>query len=161
MKKTLRIGMITAVINLALIAFILPAWSQDQPADNMELIREKVKADKKLLVASAMQMTESEAEKFWPLYDQFQQELDKLADRTRNLIEKFAANFAGMNNATARELLDEYMRLQSDRVKLLQTYLPKFRSVLPEPKAARYYQVENKIHAVVAYELAREIPLIR
>jgi hypothetical protein len=161
MKKALRIGMITAVLNLALIAFILPVWSQDQPADNMELIREKIKADKKLIVAAAMQLTDSEADKFWPLYDQFQQELDKLADRTRKLIENFAANFADMNDATAKELLDEHMRLQSDRVKFLETYLPKFRSVLPEPKVARYYQVENKIHAVVAYEHAREIPLIR
>jgi hypothetical protein len=161
MNKTLPILFFAALIMLALAAFHHPAWSQDQPADNMQLVREKIRADKKLLIAENLMLTESEASRFWPIYDRFQQDLATLEDRTRKLIDDFAVNFAAMDDMNAKNLLDEHMRIKSDRVKLLQSYLPKFRTALPERKVARYYQIEHKIHAVIAYELARRIPLIQ
>jgi hypothetical protein len=55
--------------------FSLPALGQDKPADNMQILREKIKADKKLLVASNMELTESEAKNFWPIYEDYQKDL--------------------------------------------------------------------------------------
>ena len=66
-----------------------------------------------------------------------------------------------MTDDVASGLIDELLSIQSDRVKLRQTYLPQFREVISEIMVARYYQIENKIQAVVDYEIGANIPLIR
>jgi hypothetical protein len=139
----------------------VPAAAQDKPADNMQLVREKIKADKKLLVADNMQLTEAEAKTFWPVYDAYQKELSKLADRTIKLIQDYAGSYATMTNEIAKKLVDESMAIESDRNKLRQAYLPKFRQILPEIKVARFYQIESKIQAMLNYDLAAGIPLVQ
>ena len=127
----------------------------------MQILREKIRADKKLLVAENMQLTEAEAKAFWRVYDQYQDELFLLRARTVKLINDFAVAYEKLSNDTAKKMLDEYMTIESLGLKLRQTYLPKFRKVLPEVKVVRYYQIENKIQAVLIYELAANIPLMK
>ena len=138
-----------------------PALAQDKPADNMQIVREKIRADKKLVVAETMGMTESEAKAFWPVYEAYQEDLAKLNDRTIKLIDDYAEKYGTMSNETAKKLMDEYMAIETERLKIRQSYLPRFRQVLSEMKVLRYYQLENKIQAVVNYELAASIPLVR
>ena len=142
-------------------AMVVPAMSQEKPADNMQIVLEKIRADKKLLVAENMQLTEAEAKAFWPVYDQYQDELFLLRMRTAKLIKDYADASEKMSNDTARKLLDELMIIEALGPKLRQTYLPKFRKVLPETKVVRYYQIENKINAALMYELAANIPLLK
>jgi hypothetical protein len=142
-------------------AMVVPAMSQEKPADNMQIVLEKIRADKKLLVAESMQLTEAEAKAFWPVYDQYQDELFLLRARTAKLIKDYADASEKMSNDTARKLLDELMIIEALGPKLRQTYLPKFRKVLPETKVVRYYQIENKINAALMYELAANIPLLK
>ena len=138
-----------------------PALAQDKPADNMQVVREKIRADKKLVVAETMGMTESEAKAFWSVYEAYQKDLAELNDRTIKLIDDYADNYGAMSNEAAKKLMDEYMAIEAERLKIRQSYLPRFRQVLPEMKVLRYYQLENKIQAVVNYELAASIPLVR
>jgi DNA-directed RNA polymerase subunit F len=140
---------------------IEPALAQEKPSDNMQILREKIRADKKLLVATNMELTESEAKGFWPVYEKYQEELFLLRSRTLKLVEDYAAAYGKMDNDKARKLLDEFMTIDALGPKLRQAYLPKFRKVLPEVKVVRYYQIENKIHAALMYELAAKIPLIK
>jgi len=135
--------------------------AQDKPADNMQLVREKIRADKKLFVAENMQLTESEAKTFWPVYEAYQEEHGKLWDRMLKLIEGYAKNYQTMSDDTAKKLLDDYLQIEADVLKLKNAYLPKFRSVLSEKKVARYYQLENKVDAVLSFELAAQIPLVK
>ena len=135
--------------------------AQEKPADNMQIVLEKVRADKKLLVSENMQLTEAEAKAFWPVYDQYQDELFLLRTRTVKLIKDYAEAYEKMTNESAKKLLDEYMTIESLGPKLRQAYLPKFRKVLPEVKVVRYYQIENKIQAALIYELGRNIPLVK
>ncbi len=137
-----------------------PMATQEKPADDMELIREKVRADKKLLVSTNMGLTESEAQKFWPIYDRYQTGLDRLVDRQLEIIETFARNYKTMSDGVAKQLLDDYLALDDDRFALRQSYLPTFREVLSERKVARYYQIENKIQAIIDLDLAANIPLV-
>jgi hypothetical protein len=139
----------------------VPAFAQDKPADNMQVLLEKLHADKKLLVAENMQLTEAEAKAFWPVYGHYQDELFLLRARTVKLIKDYAEAYEQMSNDTAKKLLDEYMTIEALGLKLQQAYLPKFRAVLPEVKVVRYYQIENKIHAALAFELAAKIPLMK
>ena len=146
---------------LSLLVFVSVALAQDKPADDMQILREKLKADKKLLVAENMQLTEAEAKAFWPVYEQYQAELFLIRTRTIKLITGYAAVYGTMTNPTAKKLLDESMTIEVLRLKLNRAYLAEFRKVLPDVKVARYYQIENKVNAVLYYELAASIPLMK
>ena len=156
-----------SIVTLVLVGLVMvmvsvfTAAAQDKPADNMQIVLEKVRADKKLLVSENMQLTEAEAKAFWPVYDQYQDELFLLRTRTVKLIKDFADAYEKMTNETAKKLMDEYITIETLGPKLRQAYLPKFRKVLPEIKVVRYYQIENKIQAALFYELAKSIPLAK
>ena len=146
---------------MVVLAWVFSVSAQEKPADNMQVVLEKIRADKKLLVAENMQLTEAEAKAFWPVYDQYQDELFLLRTRTMKLINDYADAYEKMSNDTARKLVDELVNIENLGPKLRQAYLPKFRKVLPEVKVVRYYQIENKIQAALLYEIARKIPLVK
>jgi hypothetical protein len=153
-------GALVALMVVAIAAMTCPVVAQDKPADNMQIVLEKTRADKKLFVADNMQLTEGEAKAFWPVYGRYQDELFLLRARSAKLVKDYADAYKKMGNNTARKLLDEYMTIEALGLKLRQAYLPQFRKVLPQVKVARYYQIENKIQAVLTYELARNIPFV-
>jgi hypothetical protein len=149
------VGLVMVMVSVFTVA------AQEKPSDNMQIVVEKVRADKKLLVAENMQLTDAEAKAFWPVYDQYQDELFLLRARTVKLINDFADAYEKMSNESAKKLMDEFMTIDSLGPKLRQAYLPKFRKVLPEVKVVRYYQIENKIQAALFYEFAANIPLMK
>ena len=159
-RKTGNIILMVGLV-LTLLVFVCTAVAQDKSADNMQILLEKVKADKKLLVAENMQFTEAEAKVFWPVYEKYQSELFLIRARTLKLIKDYAAAYEEMTNSTAKKLLDESMTIEALRLKLAKTYLPQFRKVLSDARVVRYYQIENKINAALMYELARNIPLMQ
>jgi hypothetical protein len=161
MKAKVLTSLLAIALTITFIGIVGFAVAQDKPADNMEIVKEKIRTDKKLLVATNMQLTESEANAFWPVYEAYQVELGKLRDREIKLIEQFSASYETMSDDVAKNLLDDSLSIDSDHQKLRQSYLAKFRGVLKDTKVARYYQLESKIDAVMEYELARRIPLVR
>jgi hypothetical protein len=161
MKEMKKIIVLTALMAGFMALGAVPALAQDKPADNMQIVREKVRADKKMFVAANMELTESEAKAFWPVYDTYQDELFLLRTRTLKLIKDYGDAYEKMSNDKAKAMLDELMKIDSLGLKLRQAYLPKFRQVLPEVKVVRYYQIENKINAALMYELAANIPLMK
>lgn len=160
MTVTNRVLMVLGIVGAIMLAGV-PGIAQEKPADNMQLVLEKIRADKKLLVAENLQLTEAEAKAFWPVYSRYQDELFLLRGRTAKLITDYAAAYEQMSNDTAKKLLDESLTIEALGLKLRQAYLPKFRGVLPEVKVVRYYQIENKIHAALMYELGAKIPLMK
>lgn len=149
------------VIALLLLSMALPVLAQDKPADTMQIVREKIQADKKLLVAVNMGLTEKETKTFWPVYESYQKDLGLLNGRMLALIKDFAKNYQTMSDEAAKKLVGEYLAIEGDRVTLKQSYLPKLRQALPEKKVARYLQIENKVEAIIRYELAEGIPLVK
>jgi hypothetical protein len=165
MEKKIR-GILLAV-GIGLIAFAvafpIPAWTQNKPSDNMQILLEKIKADKKLLVAKNMDLTESEAKAFWPVYDQYQKDLAKINQRIGKLIQSYAADYQAnrMTDEKAKKLIREYVAIEKAEAALKESYVPKLSKVLPPKKVARYLQIENKIRAAIKYELAGEIPFVQ
>ena len=160
-KSMKRKGIVKAVVLAALVVFISGmAWAQqaDTPADNMQLVRDKLQADKKLLVGQNLNLTEKEAKDFWPVYDSYQKDLMKLNDRALKNISDYAANVDKMTDDAAKKIVSDHLSIESDRQKLRQSYLPKFAKVLPYKKVMRYYQLENKIAAVVILRGSQEDP---
>ena len=161
MKAKIRIYPFLIVLFSVLIVFNVSSMAQEKPADNMDIVREKIQSDKKLFIAENMNLTESEAKAFWPVYENYQKDLSKLVDKAVKLIENYAANYESMTEEAAKELIDGYLAIEGERVTFMKSFLPKFRKVLPEKKVARYYQLENKIDAVVNFGLAKQIPLVK
>lgn len=160
--KKFRVGHLLFFLMAAFLVFTaIPAVAEEKAADNMELVREKVRADKKLLVAENMQLTETEAKAFWPVYEAYQKDLGKLLERMAEVIKGYRVNYLSMSNEKAGELLDEYLGIQGEEAALMQACLLKLRKILPEKKVLLYFQIENKISAVVNFELARNIPLVQ
>jgi hypothetical protein len=133
--------------------------AQVKPADNMRILLKKLRADKKLVVAETMQLTQSEAKDFWPLYKRYQKDLITQMTRMREIIEKYAKIHNFMTNKLAKEMVDEWLSVQADWLKIQRDYLPEFRKSMPDVKVMRYYQLESKIDSVVRYELSSIIPL--
>jgi hypothetical protein len=150
---------------LACGVLLLPASSAAQTgttSQNMEILRQKIKADKKLVVASNLALSEAEGKSFWPIYDAYQKELTTINERTIKLVKTYATayNAGPITGATAKPLLTEMLAIDEAELKLRQSYLPKFESAIAVEKVARYLQIENKIRAVIKYELADAIPLV-
>jgi hypothetical protein len=137
------------------------AVAQDKPTDTMDLLREKVRADKKLVVAVALDLTEREAKEFWPVYGAYQSDMIEYYDRVAKLLSDYAAVYPNMNDETATRLLGQFTTLETDYAALLTRYQPRFQRVLPPRKVVRLYQLENKLRAVLNYQLARDIPLAK
>ncbi len=156
-----KVFLMVMVLVVPMMLGVLPAAAEEASTTNMEIVRDKLRADKKLFVAQNMGLTDSEAKAFWPLYDRYQKDLGKIADRSITVISDYAKNYESMTDGVAKQLVDEYLAVQSDRLKVRKAYLPKFRGILPQIKVARYYQLENKIEAVMKYELAANIPLFQ
>lgn len=150
---------IVALLLTSLVA--VPATAQERPADNTQMVRDKLQADKKLAVAQGLALTQPESTAFWPVYDRYQGDQRLIMDRMIQVINDYAATYQSMTDSTARRLLESTIAIYRDRQTLMETYLPRFRAVLPERKVARYYQIEQKLRASLDYELAAGIPLIR
>ena len=136
------------------------AVAQTPTNANMKIVAEKIRADKKLLVADNMTLTDAEAAKFWTVYDAYQAGLAPLMRRTVALVTDYANNFDKMTDAAADKMLTEMLAIEQERSALMQSFRPKFAATIPAKKVARYYQIENKLRAVVNYELADAIPLV-
>jgi hypothetical protein len=161
-KTFLRTGMVM-IMAAALVGLAIAAAAQDKPADNMQILRDKIKADKKLVVAANMQLTEKEAKAFWPVYDQYQKDLGAINQRIGKLIASYAADYNAntLTDEKAKKLIAEYVAIGKAEAGLQESYVPKLSKVLPAKKVARYLQIENKIRALVKYELAEKIPLVQ
>src|SRR4029434_3210591 len=98
--------------------------AQDKPADNMQILREKIKADKKLLVAANMELTESEAKNFWPIYDAYQKDLQKINRRMATILDGYAADAKNksLTDDKAKKLIDEALAIEQAEADLKSTY---------------------------------------
>ena len=161
MKGKTKALVLVLTLTIFLAGVAMPALAEEKPADNMQLVKEKIKADKKLFVAENMQLTEKEAKAFWPVYESYQKDLGKHNDQVLKLIDDYAKNYETMTDQTAQNLTNKYLALESERVKLLQSYVTKVSKAVGSKKAARYMQLENKINAIVRFELAANIPLVK
>ena len=136
--------------------------AQDKSPDNMQILRDKIKADKKLVVAMNMELTELEAQAFWPIYEQYQKDLQKINRRIVNVLEGYADDFRArsLTDDKAKKLINEATAIDQEEANLKSIYAPKLGKVLPVRKVVRYLQIENKIRAVVRYDIAQGVPLV-
>ena len=157
-KRIIGVG-----VAMMLLGFAPLSVAQDKPADNMQILRDKIRADKKLVVAANMELTESEAKGFWPVYDQYQKDLEKINRRIGSVLESYADDFRkkSLTDDKAKKLINEAVAIDKAEADLKTSYAPKLSKVLPMIKVVRYLKIENKIRALVRYDIASGVPLVR
>ena len=162
MKKSAMMVALTLLVIAAFGPSLAIAEEKTAVETNMEILAEKIQADKKLVVAAEMSLTDAESEAFWPIYDAYQKDLQLLHERTVKVIMAYADGYNAdtITDEGAMKLLKESMMVSADEMKMKKEYIGKLSKVLPGKKVVRYIQIENKIGAVVNYELAAEIPLM-
>jgi hypothetical protein len=134
---------------------------------DMQALRADVRSDKKAFVAATLKLTDAEAKKFWPLYDAYQRDIDMANRRRAVAVEGVIARDKPLSDLYARNLASELIAADEIEIKSRRTLHNRLikplpgRSVMPTTKAARYLQLEAKIRAVQAYDIAAAIPLVK
>lgn len=148
------------VLGAALLA-AAAAPAHAQAATDIELTRAQIQKERQAIIAEAMKLTEDESLAFWPVYRDYRVEMARLGDRLVKVIKEFAATDATLNDEQATRLLNEYLDIKAKDISVKKKYAGTFRKVLPAPKVTRFFQLENKLDAVVNFDLAATIPLAR
>ena len=138
-------------------------WAQDRVGDvtDMQALRAAVKADKKALVSSALNLTPAEATKFWPIYDAYQRSLETASRERVIAITDLIGLDKPLSDPYAKNLAKDLVTADEAEVKARRTLYNKVMKALPPKKAVRYLQLESKIRAVNAYDVAVAIPLVK
>ena len=126
----------------------------------LDVLVDTIRSNRKAMVAVNLRLTDEEAAKFWPLYDRYQKEINAVGDRWLAVIEDYAASFHDLSNDKAMKLVEDYLAVEADRIQVRRTYVPEFAAIVPGRKLARLYQIENKMDAVIRYDLAATIPVM-
>ena len=168
MKSSTALAVAVIAATLILTGVPTRGWAQtksagDKPANNLEIVHEKLKADKKLIVAKYMELTESEAKNFWPVYEEYQKDLQKIYERLGSLLHSYAEDYRSqsLTDEKAKKLMDEWLTLEQDDAKQRKSYVPKVLKALPAKKSARYLQIENEYRLLLNYDLAATVPLVQ
>ncbi len=143
-------------------ASIYPAEAQELTASSMDVLREQLDLDKKAVVEANLVLTESQAAAFWPIYEEHQRELEAIDARVVKLVNDYVDKYVSgsITDAIARRMIGEATALDEAELALRKKTLAKLDGAVPAIEAARYLQIENKIRAVVKFDLADSIPLV-
>ncbi len=117
------------------------------------------RAQRKATVGANMNLTPDEASKFWPVYDAYEKSMDRIEDRHVKELKDFAAKYNNLSDADAQKKLDEVIAIQQARLDVQKEYIPQFRAVIPQVKVTRFYQIDNKIQALIQCDIAQLVPL--
>ena len=126
----------------------------------VELLRKDLRSEKKQIVAANMLLTEAEAQKFWPVYDEYTVEAAKINDAKLSVIKEYVQTYETLNDAQAERMVKTWSAADEATVQLRLKYLPIFQKALPGKKVARFFQVDRRIGSVIDLQLASEIPLV-
>ena len=160
MKTGYRFTLMIAPALMLLLLAAAPAPAEEK-TDSMEALRDAIQADKKAYISEYLQLTQAEGKEFWPYYNSYQFDLQKVNERLIKLIDDYAKVYQNMSDQDAVKMVDEYLAIERDQLKLKELYFRTLRKTLPVKKVTRYMQLENKINALVKFELAKKIPLVK
>jgi len=133
--------------------------SQPSPDDFIELLRKDVRSQKKQIIAENMDLSDAEAEKFWPIYDRYAAELSRIYDTKLALLNDYAENYTSMTGEQAENYIRKRADVEESIMQLRLKYMPAFRKVLSGRETALFYQLDWRLGLAIDVELA-QVPLI-
>lgn len=127
---------------------------------DIQLLRSDLQSGKNRVIADTMKFSDSESSAFWPIYRDFARDQQALAGERLNVIKDYAQHLDSMNDTTAKQLSQKMIDIESKGVTIRRDYWPKFEKALGAKRAAKFYQVDNRLSLMINVQLAAEIPLI-
>jgi hypothetical protein len=137
-----------------------PAATQSGTDQDIQLLRQDLRSQKKQIIAANMQLTDVEATKFWPVYDQYASALTKIGDDRLAIIKDYAQSYDTMTDAQAKSLIKRWAATDEQALHLRMQYIPKFEQVLPGKKVALFFQLDRRIGLLIDLQLASMIPMV-
>ena len=159
-----RIAIAAAALAASICAAQAPAPAPSAAVENpmsMTDLRQQLRGDRRAVVEHNLQLTPKEAQKFWPLYDKYQRDLERVLRRQNRAMNDYIAAESSMTDANAKRIAREILITEEDETALTQKHMKAVAKVLPAKKAVRYMQVENKIRSLQRYDIAEVMPLVR
>lgn len=147
-----------ALRTLALVAVASLAAAQTVK-DTLEVSRQAIESQRRVLVAGALPLTDTEADAFWPLYDAYEKERRPLDERANRLVADFLAGAASLTDAQAKAMVEEALKIDEERLRVRRSYLSRMAKAIPPDKLVRFYQIDNKLDSVVRADVAKQVPL--
>jgi hypothetical protein len=127
---------------------------------NLDLIRRDLRSEKKKIIAMNVPMTETEATKFWVVYDQYAQDMTKHYDEFYLIIKDYAAKQKTLTDADALSMIKRWSDVQVRLAQTRQKYIPLIEKSIPGKKAALFFQVDRRLYALMDLQVASEVPLV-
>jgi len=143
------------------LAATFPVAAQQPAASSSDDLRQEMRRDKRGLVERNMQLTPAEAAKFWPIYDAYQKDLDRVIERENRLILDFIHSENSMTDANAKRIALELLKAEDDEQALRNKQFRRMLAVLPARRAARYLQIESKLRTIQRYDVGEQLDLVR
>ena len=149
------------------------AWSQSAaqtPSGNsaqssmdqdIDLFRKDVRSQKKQIIAANLQLTDQEAVKFWPLYDQYTAELVKINNKKYATIQKFADQFGTLTDDQAMSLIQQWLSVDTQVAQLRTKYLPIVAQAIGGKQAATWAQLDRRLQRMIDLQLGARVPLVQ
>ena len=150
----------TCFMMILAVLLAVPAFAQGNAADQIELTRTYIEANRQTIVTTVMNLTEEESKAFWPIYKEYRADVQGLNDRLIALIKEYADNYENLTDEKSADLMIRNLDIEEDRLLYKRIYIDDFLEALSPSKVARFYQIENKMDSVIRADLAVAIPLM-
>ncbi len=159
--KGLRICLAVMMLwSLAAAAQTVEVKAKPITDDDVKLLRQDIQSVKDDVITKTMEFSPEEQKTFWPVYREYSAKQHEFADRRLKIITEYAQKLDKMDDATANSLTDRMLQLEDDYQALRRTYYPKFVQSIGAKRAAKFFQVDNRLSMMVNVQLASEVPLI-
>lgn len=127
---------------------------------DIQLMRKDIRSQRKQLIASNMKLTDAEAEKFWPVYNQYIMDLSTINDTKYALIKQYVQNRGNLTDAEADTAVNQWVGVDVSVADLRKRYIPNFRKVLSPKNTALFYQLDRRVQLLIDVQLASALPMI-
>lgn len=128
---------------------------------DVDLLRKDVRSQKKQIIAANLQLTDAEAEKFWPIYDQYTADLVKINDAKYGAIKDYVQNYDTMTDDRATALTKQIIAVDGQVSQLREKYVPIVSKVLPGKKTALFFQLDRRLVMLIDIQLATQLPMVQ
>jgi hypothetical protein len=162
MKKLVAVALLVGSMLLNAGVLFAEGPTKEAAVDQeIKLLRQDLRMEKKKIVAATMELTEAEALKFWPVYDAYTLETIKLNDTLQGLIKEYAQNYETLTNEKAASLTKRTLNLDDAATKLRFKYVPLFNKAVSAKKTARFMQIDRRIGLLINIQVASGLPLVQ
>jgi hypothetical protein len=151
----------TTILALLVLLLAIPVAAVEVEEASLDTLVDAIQANRRAMVEASLNLSDEQAAAFWPIYDRYEGERVQVGVRLATVIQSYIDNFEVMNDETAKDLLEEALTVERDREDVRQRFLKVFANAVPYTTILRFYQIESKMDAVLRYDLASTIPVVR